>query len=230
MPAPKKSSEIATLETVRKAVREGILTGEYGPNQRLVEADICTQLNASRFLVRAALQDLASEGLVEVQRNKGARVRTISVEEAMEITEVRMVVEGLTAALAARRVTNAQASELEEVAVLMRRAVQVGELMRYSELNARLHALIRQIAGHETATRILQLLRGQIVRHEFAIAFQPGRSQASLAQHERLVAAIVKRDPVEAEAAARDHIASVIQALRDLPPRGMPMAAAGGRS
>jgi DNA-binding GntR family transcriptional regulator len=206
------------MAVVARSLREAILRGDYGPHQRLIEGDICAELSASRFTVRAALQELANEGLVVVQRNKGARVRAISIEEAVEITEVRMAVEGLTASLAAKNVTAYQASELEEIGLLMRRAVEVGELMRYSELNVRLHALVREIARHATATRILEQLRGQMTRHQFVLSLQPGRSSVSLPQHARIISAIVRRDPVEAEQAMRDHIGSVIAALRVLPP------------
>src|SRR5438034_10507154 len=74
--------------TVAEALRAAILRGEFVPRQRLVEADLCERFGASRFIVRAVLQDLAAQGLVEFQRNRGARVREISLAEAIEITEV----------------------------------------------------------------------------------------------------------------------------------------------
>ena len=99
----------------------------------------------------------------------------------------------------------------------MRHAVAAAELLRYSEANARLHGLIRAIAGHGTATAIIERLRAQLVRHQFALSLVPGRPAVSLGQHERIAAAIVARDPAAAGTAMRDHISSVIDALRDLP-------------
>jgi len=200
----------------REVLREAILRGEYLPGERLVEAQLMARLAASRFNVRAALQDLSAEGLVEMQRNRGALVRKVSLPEAVEITEVRMVVEGLVAARAAERVDTARADELEEIRVLMRRAVEAGEYRTYSDLNQRLHALIGDIAGHRTADRIVETLRGQLVRHQFMLSLLPGRPQVSLPQHERIIAAIRDRDPGAAEAAMREHIASVIEALRSI--------------
>jgi len=142
----------STAAQTRDALRDAILGGEYMPGERLVEAQLTERFGASRFTVRVALQDLAGEGLVEVQRNRGALVRKVSLDEAVEITEVRMVLEGLVAARAAERVTDEQASELDEIGLLMRRAVTAGEFRRYSDLNQRLHALIRSIAGHRTAS------------------------------------------------------------------------------
>ncbi|WP_433825271.1 GntR family transcriptional regulator [Actinoplanes sp. CA-015351] len=205
-----------TAVQVRDALREAILAGEYLPGERLVEAQLCVRLEASRFNVRAALQDLAAEGLIEVQRNRGAQVRKVSMAEAVEITEVRMVVEGLIAGRAAERVTDDEAIELDEIGLLMRRAVEAGEYRRYSDLNQRLHALIRDIAGHHTADRIVETLRGQLVRHQYMLSLVPGRPQTSLPQHERIIAAIRNRDPKAAETAMRTHIASVIEALKSL--------------
>jgi DNA-binding GntR family transcriptional regulator len=197
-------------------LREAILRGEYLPGERLVEAQLCERLGASRFNVRAALQDLAGEGLVDVQRNRGAQVRKVSLDEAIEITEVRMVLEGLVAARAATRIGDEEASELDEIGLLMRRAVSAGEFRRYSDLNQRLHATVRRIAGHRAADGIIETLRGQLVRHQYMLSLLPGRPAISLPQHERIVAAIRSRDPVQAEAAMREHIASVIEALREM--------------
>jgi DNA-binding GntR family transcriptional regulator len=205
----------------RDALRRAILEGVFLPGERLVEATLCEQFGTSRFIIRAALADLAAEGLVEVQRNKGAHVRKISIEEAVEITEVRMALEGLVAARAATLVTDEQASELDEITLLMGRAVKAGEFRRYSDLNQRLHRLIQTIARHRTADRVIETMRAQLVRHQYTLSLLPGRPAASLPQHERIVEAIRARSPEAAEEAMRAHIASVIEALRSLEAVGL---------
>lgn len=197
-------------------LRAAILRGDYAPRQRLVEADLCEQLGASRFTVRSALQELAAEGLVEIERNKGARVRAISIEEAIEISEVRMALEGLAAARAAERGTAAQVRQLRRLGDQMRRAVETAALMRYSELNGELHALIRDMSGNATSTRVIEQLRAQMVRHQFALSLIPGRPAVSLGQHQKIIDAIVDRNPKAAERAMREHIGSVIETLRNL--------------
>src|SRR5262249_2355379 len=128
----------------------------------------------------------------------------------------RMVLEGLVAARAAERVTDDEASELDEIGLLMRRAVSAGEFRRYSDLNQRLHATIRRIAGHRAAEGLIETLRGQLVRHQYMLSVVAGRRGVSLPQHERISAAVRSRDAGGAEAAMREHIASVIDALRDM--------------
>src|SRR4051812_45293889 len=100
-------------------IRTAIIDGEFAPNQRLVEADLSQQFSASRSAVRGALQDLANQDLVERIQNRGARVRAVSLDEAIEITEVRMVVEGLCAAKAAEVVSEADIRELSGIRTAM---------------------------------------------------------------------------------------------------------------
>jgi DNA-binding GntR family transcriptional regulator len=214
-------SPATTAEQAKEMLRAAIMRGEYLPGERLVEAQLCERLGVSRFNVRTALQDLAAEGLIEVERNKGAHVRKVSLAEAIEITEVRMVLEGLVAARAAERVTVAQARELKQVGSLMRAAVRKGEFRDYSELNQRLHSLVRHVAGHRRADALIETLRGPLVRQQYMLSLLPGRPAVSLPEHERIIAAICARDRYAAEAAMRDHIASVIEAMRTSDPVGL---------
>lgn len=199
---------------VTDALRAAILAGEYVPNQRLIEIDLCERFGTSRFILRSSLQDLAAQGLVEFQRNRGARVRDVPLDEAIEITEVRIRLEGLVAARAAERITRSDAAKLRQMVKDMRTAVRNSELLGYSELNARLHGAIRDAAGHETAARLLRQLRDQTVRYQFSLSLVPGRPAVSLPQHEAIVAAVTARDPTEAEAAMRRHLESVLAAYR----------------
>jgi DNA-binding GntR family transcriptional regulator len=214
---------------VTEALRAAIIAGEYAPRQRLVEIDLCERFGTSRFILRSALQELAAQGLVEFQRNRGARVREVSLTEAVEITEVRILLEGLLAARAAERVSKSDIAMLRRLIRDMHIAVEKSELLTYSELNARLHGAIRDIGAHETAARLLRQLRDQTVRHQFSLSLVPGRPAVSLPQHEAIVAAITAREPDAAEQAMRRHLQSVIEAFRALSGRSAPVTAGLGR-
>lgn len=196
-------------------LREAILRGEMAPAQRLVENELAEQFGVTRASIRAALIDLESQGLVERIRNRGSRVRVVTVEEAVAITECRLVLEGLCAAKAAVAVTDEQLAELTELGTAMRKAVAGGEPLTYSELNHELHAKIREFSGQLTAVELLERLNAQLVRHRFQLALRPGRPQQSLNEHLAMIEAIEARDPQAAEAAVRAHLTSVIEALRD---------------
>ncbi|MFF1919495.1 GntR family transcriptional regulator [Streptomyces sp. NPDC058221] len=195
-------------------LRQAILQGEMAPAQRLVEDELAEQFGVTRASIRAALLELASEGLVERIRNRGSRVRVVTKEEAVAITECRMVLEGLCAAKVAAGATEEQLDRLTETGAAMSKAVADGEPMTYSELNHQLHALIREFSGQQTALGLLERLNAQLVRHQFQLALRPGRPQKSLSEHLAVIDAIRARDPQAAEAAVRAHLGSVIDALR----------------
>jgi DNA-binding GntR family transcriptional regulator len=205
-----------------EAIRTAIASGDFAPNQRLVEADLSEQFAASRAAVRTALLELTSEGLVERVQNRGARVRAISLEEAIEITEVRMALEGLCAAKAATRLTDADRDRLRSVGASMRDAVASGDLLGYSDLNKQLHALIRDLSGQATARTVLERLRGQNVRHQFRLAMHPGRPSVSLPQHLEIIDALCSGDAAAAETAVRNHLRSVIETLPLVDTRSTP--------
>jgi DNA-binding GntR family transcriptional regulator len=218
------SQEMATMtigspgagRSVVEALRDAIVDGEFAPNQRLVEADLSERFEASRGSIRTALLELGAEGLVERVANRGARVRAVSLAEAIEITEVRMALEGLCAAKAATRLTEDDRDRLRGIGTAMQEAVRSGDLLGYSELNRELHALIRTLGGQSTAQAILERLRGQNVRHQFRLALHPGRAAVSLPQHLEIIEALCAGAAEAAEAAVRRHLSSVIETLPEV--------------
>lgn len=201
---------------VTDLIRDAIIRGEYAPNQRLIEADLSSTFSASRATVRTALLELASEGLVERLPNRGSRVRAISLDEAIEIIEVRMGVEGLCAAKTALNLADADAAALERLRDDMIASVAEGDLVEYSRLNQYLDVRIRELSRHATASDVLARLHAQSVRHQFKLSSRPQRAKVSVLQHADIIDAIVARDPDGAEQAVRSHLRSVIDALREL--------------
>jgi DNA-binding GntR family transcriptional regulator len=206
-------STAPTNHDVAAAIRAELLTGELAPGQRLVEAELAVLLGASRGAVRQALIDLTHEGLVERIANVGARVRVVTVAEAVQITEVRIALEGLCAAKAAELVTADDVTTLRELGHEMETAVTTGEVVRYSQLNQQLHVGVITLAKQDIAAEVLTRLRARNVRHQFRLAFRPGRPQTSLPEHLAIINAICRRDPAAAEAAMRGHLAGVLAAL-----------------
>jgi DNA-binding GntR family transcriptional regulator len=201
------------MSDVLTELRAAILRGEYAPRQRLIETELTERYATSRFLLRNALTRLANEGLVELQPNRGARVREISVEEAIEITEIRRAVEALVAARAAERITDDEIEGLRALGEEMAAAVQSADMLRYSELNAQLHGTVRAIAQHSSAIRIIEQLNAQMVRHQFRLSLVPGRPSVSLPEHLAIIEAVCARDPERAEHAMWVHLTSVLDAL-----------------
>ena len=211
--APRRGSE----EAYRR-LRAAIVGGRLQPNERLVEADLIPMLHASRSAVRTALVRLVQEGLVQHEPNRGAKVRLVDEQEAAEILESRMVLEGLAARYAAQNASEDQVVELREILDGMRSALGTGNLLEASDLNARLHALLLEMAGHRTVSRLLTMLNPQLVRFQFRTILAPGRAEQSFREHSAIVDAVASGDPDAAEQAARDHLSHVVEALRSLHP------------
>lgn len=195
-------------------IRADIIAGAFAPGQRLVEAELCARYGASRATVRAALAELDHEGLVERIAHRGARVRTVSLAEAIHITEVRMVIEGLCARKAAESITDEQIPDLREIGYRMEESVVAGDPLSYRSLNVRLHDTIRSIAEQPVAESMLNRLLARNVRHQFRLALVPGRPQVSLSEHLAIIDEVCAKEPEASERAMRRHIESVIRALQ----------------
>ena len=214
--APDVESAPGARVDLTQQIREAILGGEFAPQQRLIEADISERFDATRAAVRTALLNLTGEGLVERLPNRGARVRAISVDEAVEIVEVRIGLESLVARKAAERRTDADAEQLRDLRDRIRGAVSGGDLVEYARLNQEMDRRIREISGHETARQLLERLRAQSARHQFRLAFHPGRAAESAPEHVAIIDAVLAKDADAAEAATRAHLEGIVGVLRRL--------------
>jgi DNA-binding GntR family transcriptional regulator len=203
-----------------RALRAAIADGDLLPGARLVEADLVAMLGVSRGNVRLAIEALDAEGLVERIPNRGARVRVISPDEAVAITEARMALEALLARKAAERITTAEAERLRGHLDTLRSALGAGDLLKYSALIQRLHEQVRDIAAQPVAAGLVDRLQAQLVRHQFQLSLRPGRAKVSLGELTALVEAVATRDPDRAEAAVVTHFRSVIAALSEPTPGG----------
>ena len=175
------------------ALRQAILSGDVAPGQRLVEEELAGVFGVTRQSLRAALLDLTAEGLVERIPNRGARVRVVSTDEAVAITECRMALEMLCAAKAAQRITDEEATGLRELGAQLKRAVAAADPVKYSELNRELHRRVGAISGQAVAVGLLERLRAQLVRHQFQLAQRPGRPDQSLPEHLAIIDAVAGR-------------------------------------
>jgi DNA-binding GntR family transcriptional regulator len=211
MNAPARSD---TSSDVATRLRDAITRGQLLPNERLVEADLARNFGVNRANVRMALAALDQEGLVVREPNRGARVRVVSDEEALEIAETRLAIEGMVAHQAALRATAADRDALRAIEAEMRRTVETADYAGFSQSNAGLHREIQRIAGNATANRILQTLKSHLVRLQYRVILLPGRPDTSLTEHHAIIDAICAGDADAAEAAMRRHLTSFMQLLR----------------
>ncbi|MBM3530810.1 MAG: GntR family transcriptional regulator [Alphaproteobacteria bacterium] len=195
-------------------LRDAIISGRFMPNERLIEADLANAYKVNRANVRIALAMLDQEGLVVRERNRGARVRLVTDEEALEIAEARRVIEAMVARQAAERANDRQKAALRALMARMRAAYEKQDFNSYSQRNVEMHRAIQDIAANATANRLLQTLKSQVVRLQYRAILQSGRPAKSLAEHGEIVDAICANDAPAAESAMRRHLCAVKNALR----------------
>ena len=194
-------------------LRDAIIRGELAPSQRLVEADMSRTFQMPRAAVRTALVRLEHEGLVEREPHRGARVRRVTEQEAVEILQARAALEGLAARQAALNITPARAEELRAVLDRQHAALDKQDLLGASDVNAELHAKIVELSGHATAQRLIRSLNSQMVRFQFRTILIAGRPPQSLEEHRAIVEAVAGGDADRAERAMRRHLNNVAKAL-----------------
>lgn len=219
----KKQKQLTRTEVVSE-IRERILNGDLVPGQRLVEAEVRELLNTSRGTVRAALEDLAHEGLIERIANRGARVRVVSLSEALDIVEVRMAVEALCVARAAERITDAEIKELRKLADELQDCADKSDIAGYAAHTQTIFETYVRIADQPVAADVLARLRAQSSRHRYRLTFRAGRFKVSLPYWLEIIDAICRRAPKEAEAALRRHVENVRESMKAVAEEGAPFA------
>ena len=217
-----------TTSSSYDALREAIVRGDIAPEARLVESEISTNFEMSRGAVRTALIRLEEEGLVVREPHRGARARKVSDAEAVEILQVRAVLEGLAVRMTAERIDDAGTTRLQALLERHRELLEGGDLLGASDANADLHAALLELSGHGTARRLIRALNSQTVRYQYRTILIPGRPAASVAEHGAIVGAVVAGRPDDAEAAMRNHLFNVAQAVQGaVLPGGIDNAARG---
>jgi DNA-binding GntR family transcriptional regulator len=209
------------------ALREAIVRGDIAPDARLVESDLSTTFDMSRGAVRTALIRLEQDGLVVREPHRGARVRRVGDEEAVEILQARAVLEGLAAGQAAQRIDDSGVVRLRECLDRQRELLDRGDLLGASDANGDLHAALLELSGHATAVRLIHSLNAQTVRYQYRTILIPGRPAASLAEHAAIVEAVSAGDATAAEMAMRGHLFNVAEAVEHGLPGGIDTASRG---
>jgi DNA-binding GntR family transcriptional regulator len=189
---------------IKERLLQRITDGTLQPGDRLVELKIAAEMETSQAPVREAIRQLEAMGVVETQRNKGARVRTVSSEELKDIYDVRGQLEGYAAALATRRQAQIRAA-LNRSIDDMRAAAADDDFVAFGEANSAFHQSIVAATGNRVLLDLWETLNVK-----FRTIVNVLRQQQDLTRiaesHVTIVAAIDSGDPAAARKAAEDHV------------------------
>lgn len=213
------SDEVRAVESSVARAYEQIVDrlarGEYAPGTWLRERSLADSMGMSRTPVREALSKLSSEGLVRLERNRGAMVVSWSREEVEEIYGLRAIIEGYVASVAARKINAADLAELEAKHAEYERVVAGVDPSspRIAELNDEFHAKILQSTAND---HLIHLATGGLalpmVRRTF-LRYTARDLERSIEHHRELIEAFRHRDSETAELIMRAHIRSAQRAL-----------------
>lgn len=207
-PGPRPASTSAVAEGLATAIHEQ----RIAPGTKLGEDEIGEIYSVSRTLVRAALQRLAHDRLVTIERNRGAFVARPSAREAREVFEARALLEPRTARSAAERATPADIALLEAHLAAEHAALDAGDTGRALRLSGHFHVELARIADQDTVAGFIETL---VSRSSLIIASyrrRPGALCESHAHH-AIVAALVARDGPLADDLMKSHLIDLLSAL-----------------
>jgi DNA-binding GntR family transcriptional regulator len=190
-------------------------SGELRPGVWLREEMLAASIGISRTPVREALRRFSSEGLVRLERNRGAQVVAWTREQISEIYGLRAVVEGYVAAVAARNIGEDALRKLEANLAEYERAVAegVGGKQRAVTLNNEFHAIVLEATGNEGLINLVTGVLGlPLVRRTF-LRYTARDLARSVEQHRELAEALEHRDAVSAEMIMKVHIRAAQNAV-----------------
>ena len=198
-------------ELVRDTLRRAILRGDLQGGARLVQADIASALDVSTTPVREALRDLATEGLIALDRHRGGVVRELNWADMEEIAAIRAELEPLAMSLA---VENATEADLEEASRLAGRMLEVDDLETWVELNAAFHSVVHDSSASPRLASILRTLEASSTIYVAqAQRWHPEIRRRANTEHVALVEALLGRDRARAVEVAEHHGALTVELL-----------------
>jgi DNA-binding GntR family transcriptional regulator len=205
--AGQESGPVGVLERLRAL----ILTGAYGPDERLVEEQLAERLGVSRTPVRQALTMLEAEGLVEIAPNRGATVCSFSIEDVWDIYDLRAVLEGHAARRAAGKITPGELAIMRELTGEMeglagRFEDHEEEIRTLVGLNQEFHGIIVEASRNRRLHRLINRTVEIPLMFKAFFWYTPHERVISNHYHRQILEALEKGDADRAEIIMREHV------------------------
>ena len=201
-------------EDVAERLRAQIFAHELAPGSWLDEQSLAIQYGISRTPMREAIKVLASEGLVTMKLRRGAYVTEVDRGDLEQIFTILSLLEGQAAKETALKASEAQLTQLDDIHHRLEKAAADRDAEQFFEVNVRFHELIQEIAGNRWMNGVIVDLRKVLKLQRRDSLSRTGRLQNSLLEHRQILQAILKRDPVAAELAMRNHLARGLEAVK----------------
>jgi DNA-binding GntR family transcriptional regulator len=192
-------------ETIYADLRRQILSGRLLPGSRLVESSLSESLQVSRTVIREVIKQLELEGLVRITPYKGTEVSRFSLQDIEELYVIQAALEGLAGSLAAQRMKKEDLGELRSVHERLKKSVRKdpGEWQR---LNIAFHQFFIDKCGNRRLYGLIKNHRDQFARYWRIILSIPGQREKSNQDHEKILRALDRGEPLKVRLAMEKHI------------------------
>lgn len=204
---------VTLAQSVTNRLRTAIMEGRFLPDEKLQEISLSAMLNVSRTPIRSALHGLAAEGLLEYVPNRGYSVRSLDVDRLISVVDIRGVLEGLAARLAAERgMDEATQADYQSALAQGDRIMEKGKLApadrgRFGEVNARIHEAILRAADNRMLNDMIRLCHNVPISSDRNILWSDyAWIRRSHDDHHRMFDAIRMRDGSRAEQLMWEHV------------------------
>ena len=193
-------------DVVFKTLRQGILTGELKPGERLMEIHLAQKLGVSRTPIREAIRMLELEGLVTMVPRKGAEVARISEDDLKDVLEVRKVLESLATRLACERITEEQKIMLSNAADEFVKATSSGDATAIAQADVRFHDEIINASGNKRLAQMINNLAERIYRYRLEYIKDEKNHKRLIEEHAFIMKNVIEGNVSEAVGCAEKHI------------------------
>ena len=200
-------------ESVFLALEEEILSGEMKRGEVLTETSLSSRLGVSRTPLRAALHRLSEEGLIEIAPNRSAVVVGIGEEELFDIYKIRMRLEGLASAEAAKRISDDDKIKLRETVELSEFYIGKQDAEKLKELDSQFHNVIYKASGNRLLYKTLSELHRNIKTYRKRSLSVSNRLEKSVSEHREILSAIERGDSEAADRLTYAHIEAAMNNL-----------------
>ena len=193
-------------DVVFKTLRQGILTGELKPGERLMEIHLANKLGVSRTPIREAIRKLELEGLVTMIPRRGAEVAQITEKSMKDVLEVRKVLDNLSVELACDRITEEEKELLQNACVDFEDAVKTGDFSMIAKTDVAFHDIIVAATRNIRLSQMVNNLAEQMYRYRFEYIKDSSQHSRLVQEHKEICSGIVNGDKEKALEAIEAHI------------------------
>ncbi|MFQ3789165.1 GntR family transcriptional regulator [Halomonas sp. A29] len=196
---------------VADRTRDLIELGELAPGERISEKQLCESFGVSRTPLREALKVLASEGLVELLPNRGARVKQLTMKQVKDTYDLMSALEGLSGELACQHISD---EGIEAICVLHERMLEHyrnRELAEYFRVNQAIHESILAASNNDVLLEMYNNLSQRVKRVRYSKKMTETFWQQAVQDHEEMIAALKKRDGKRLGHVLREHLCNKLE-------------------